>query len=70
MPSYFMCTDLEKPSYVLFSIGNVKPLFQAAFPSCWKSYHDCDKQWINSVEYLEILGIIVGQMLVGILGDW
>lgn len=63
--------------YVLFSIGNVKPLFAAAFPTCWgtskkgtQNGKECDKQWRNAVDYLEILGIIVGQVLVGILGDW
>jgi hypothetical protein len=57
-------------SYVLFSIGNVKPLFQAAFKSCWKDHSICNTQWLNAIEYLEIIGIIVGQILVGILGDW
>ncbi|KAL9102169.1 MAG: hypothetical protein Q9163_002643 [Psora crenata] len=56
--------------YVLFSIGNIKPLFQAAFSSCWKATIICNKTWIQAAEYLEICGIIVGQILVGILGDW
>ncbi|KAF2225439.1 major facilitator superfamily domain-containing protein [Elsinoe ampelina] len=57
--------------YVLFSIGNVKPLLAAVFPSCWgKNPTDCDLTWVRSVEYLEICGIIVGQILVGIIGDW
>ena len=55
--------------YVLFSIGNLKPLFQKAFPSCWNG-KTCSKTWIAAVDYLEICGIIVGQILVGILGDW
>ena len=57
-------------SYVLFSIGNLKPLFSAGFPACWKTNAICDKTWIAAVEYLEICGIIVGQILVGVLGDW
>ncbi|KAL4903593.1 hypothetical protein BDW74DRAFT_155794 [Aspergillus multicolor] len=60
--------------YVLFSIGNLKPLFQAAFASCWSSDYNgeriCNQQWLNAIEYLEICGIIVGQILVGIVGDW
>ena len=56
--------------YVLFSIGNIKPLFQAAFPDCWKHNTICDKTWINAVDYLEICGIICGQILVGFIGDW
>ncbi|KAK2629411.1 hypothetical protein QTJ16_000231 [Diplocarpon rosae] len=55
--------------YVLFSIGNLKPLFQAVWPLCWKQYAVCSEGWIHAVEYLEILGIIVGQILVGIIGD-
>ena len=64
--------------YVLFSIGNLKPLFQSAFPLCWgvkskkhPTYgHECNVTWIYAVDYLEICGIIVGQILVGFLGDW
>jgi MFS family permease len=55
--------------YVLFSIGNVTPLFAAVWPKCWKSYEVCTKTWIDSIAYLEIIGIIVGQILVGFLGD-
>lgn len=56
--------------YVLFSIGNLKPLFEAAFAECWDDKTICNAQWINAVDYLEICGIIVGQILVGVLGDW
>ena len=56
---------------MLFSIGNIKPLLSAAFPSCWgKKPKICNPTWIAAVDYLEICGIIVGQILVGILGDW
>ncbi|KAI9774350.1 MAG: hypothetical protein M1840_004244 [Geoglossum simile] len=56
--------------YVLFSIGNLTPLFQKVWPSCWGKFKACDEQWVNAVTYLEVLGIICGQILVGILGDW
>lgn len=26
--------------------------------------------WKDAVSYLEVVGIIIGQILVGILGDW
>lgn len=55
--------------YVLFSIGNLTPLFQAVWPSCWKTFKTCNKEWIDAVNYLEVIGIIVGQILVGIIGD-
>ncbi|KAI9838596.1 MAG: hypothetical protein M1819_004910 [Sarea resinae] len=56
--------------YVLFSIGNLTPLFNSVWKSCWKSNKVCNKTWVAAVQYLEICGIIVGQILVGILGDW
>jgi MFS family permease len=56
--------------YVLFSIGNLKPLFQKGFPECWAQEEICSPTWLAAVEYLEICGIIVGQILVGIIGDW
>ncbi len=58
---------------MLFSIGNLKPLFEKGFAACWDKKSKkpiCDQTWIAAVEYLEICGIIVGQILVGILGDW
>jgi hypothetical protein len=56
-------------SYVLFSIGILTPLFQAVWPSCWKTYKTCSENWIATVQYLEVVGIIVGQVLVGLIGD-
>ncbi|KAF2147776.1 MFS general substrate transporter [Myriangium duriaei CBS 260.36] len=59
--------------YVLFSIGNITPLLAAAFPTCWgkpAQAVDCNEQWIYAVVYLETIGIICGQILVGFIGDW
>ncbi|KAI1143513.1 MFS general substrate transporter [Hypoxylon sp. FL0543] len=57
--------------YVLFSIGNLEPLFETVWPSCWKKdAPDCSNNWVASVTYLEIIGIMVGQVAVGIIGDW
>jgi hypothetical protein len=50
------------PRYVLFSIGNVRPLLQAAFPKCWSTFETCDRTWTEAVDYLEICGIIVGTL--------
>lgn len=55
--------------YVLFSIGNLTPLFDAVWPQCWSKYTVCNKKWVDAVTYLEIVGIMVGQVLVGALGD-
>ncbi|KAH6961547.1 major facilitator superfamily domain-containing protein [Fusarium avenaceum] len=57
--------------YVLFSIGNLEPLFKAVWPDCWgKGSTTCSHNWIASVTYLEIIGIMVGQAVVGVMGDW
>lgn len=56
--------------YVLFSVGNLSPLFKAVWPACWGTHTECSADWIHAVDYLEIIGIIVGQVLVGIEGDW
>lgn len=53
--------------YVLFSIGNLEPLFKAVWPDCWgKEPTTCSHNWIASVTYLEIIGIMVGQAVVGV----
>lgn len=59
----------DERRYVLFSIGNLTPLFSAVWPACWKKFTVCNEIWTESVTYLEICGIIVGQILVGYLGD-
>ncbi|KAK4240332.1 major facilitator superfamily domain-containing protein [Achaetomium macrosporum] len=57
--------------YVLFSIGNLEPLFRSTWPSCWgKHATECSANWVASVTYLEVIGIMVGQMAVGVIGDW
>lgn len=56
--------------YVLFSIGNLEPLFKQVWPECWSKHQVCSKNWIASVTYLEIIGIMVGQVFVGVIGDW
>lgn len=57
--------------YVLFSIGNIEPLFRATWPQCWG--HEatvCSSNWVAAVTYLEVIGIMVGQLVVGVIGDW
>lgn len=53
--------------YVLFSIGNLEPLFKQVWPECWGDHPtECSKNWVASVTYLEIIGIMVGQFIVGV----
>lgn len=56
--------------YVLFSVGNVLTLFESVWDSCFESYKVCNKTWVQAINYLEIVGIICGQIMIGILGDW
>ncbi|WRT65322.1 uncharacterized protein IL334_002265 [Kwoniella shivajii] len=56
--------------YALFSIGNLSALYRAVWPACWSTHQVCDSNWIAAVDYLQIIGIILGQILVGIEGDW
>lgn len=48
--------------YVLFSIGNLEPLFKLAWPSCWGEQEggECSRNWIASVTYLEVCFSLVG----------
>ncbi|KAJ5761190.1 hypothetical protein N7520_008346 [Penicillium odoratum] len=55
--------------YVLFSISNVTSLLDVSYKSCWKEYKICNKNWIAAINYMEVAGIMVGQVLVGYLGD-
>jgi hypothetical protein len=46
--------------YVLFSVGNILTLFESVWPQCYKTYQVCNKTWVQSIKYLEIVGIICG----------
>jgi MFS family permease len=35
-----------------------------------KTFQVCDANWVASVDYLQIVGIILGQVAVGVIGDW
>ena len=56
--------------YTLFSIGNLSGLFQAVYPECWKTHTVCNFTSVTSIDYSEIVGIIVGQVSVGVIRDW
>jgi MFS family permease len=56
--------------YTLFSIGNLSNLFQSVWPACWKIHTECNFTSVTSIDYSEIVGIIIGQVSVGVIGDW
>ena len=54
--------------YTLFSVGNILSLFESVWPACYKEYKVCNKVWVQSIDYLEIVGILLGQITVGFIG--
>ncbi|KAL0038700.1 hypothetical protein WJX79_003808 [Trebouxia sp. C0005] len=56
--------------YVLFSITNIHTLFQQSYQPCWKTFTECSEVWTQTTDYFQVVGIILGQLLVGFLGDW
>lgn len=61
--------------YVLFSIGNLSSYFEETegWKECWGSKSVdgvCDVNWVAAVTYLEVIGIMCGQIAVGFIGDW
>ncbi|KAL0027711.1 hypothetical protein WJX79_010856 [Trebouxia sp. C0005] len=56
-------------AYWVFSVGNLKGIFRAEYPNCWKSYSQCSSGLINSLTYTQVAGIIAGQITLGFLAD-
>jgi MFS family permease len=56
-------------AYYIFSIGNIGPLLQKEYPSCWKKYKTCSKTLTQIPSYIQICGIILGMITIGYLGD-
>lgn len=57
--------------YVLFSIGNLSSYFEETegWKECWGSKSVdgvCDVNWVAAVTYLEVIGIMCGQIAVGV----
>ncbi len=46
-------------------VGNLSPIFAAAYPSCWKTHKTCTKQLLGSLTYTQVAGIIVGMLTIG-----
>jgi MFS family permease len=65
-------------AYFIFSVGNIKPLIQEEYASCFKSpYHStlphagpaCSFNLANAPDYSQIIGITLGMCLLGFIGD-
>ncbi|WPT13011.1 Putative inorganic phosphate transporter 1-12 [Picochlorum sp. SENEW3] len=59
-------------AYILFAIGNIKPLLRIMYPNCWgkATPTDCDTSVVGDIETIEICGIIGGMLILGFSADW
>jgi len=59
-------------AYIIFAIGNIKPLLAIDYPNCWGSAEppDCNQKAVQNASNVEICGIIGGMLLLGYLADW
>lgn len=53
-------------AYILFSIGNIKPLLAISYPNCYgkQTPHDCNQSAVGQTSNVEICGIIGGVLQV------
>ncbi|KAK9867868.1 hypothetical protein WJX84_003938 [Apatococcus fuscideae] len=56
-------------AYYIFSVGNVKPVWAAQWPDCFQKNASCTMAFINSLEYSQVAGLIVGMILLGVIVD-
>ncbi|KAK9812798.1 hypothetical protein WJX72_004025 [[Myrmecia] bisecta] len=56
-------------SYFVFSIGNITPIFTAEYPDCYKTHKKCSTNLLADQTYYQVVGIIVGMLTLGYLGD-
>jgi len=61
-------------AYIIFSLGLIKPLQKAEYPSCFTTYTDCPEQLTTVQNFLQIVGIIAGKCSTradqAIHGNW
>lgn len=55
-------------SYLLFSIGLIKPFWKILYPDCF-SYKSCSPQLLNSLTYSAVLGVIFGMGFIGLAAN-
>ena len=57
-------------AYIIFSSGQIGAFQSTMWPSCFKTFADCDKEMVQHVGgYIQICGIIAGMLLMGVLID-
>ena len=60
-------------SYLLFSIGTLKPIWETLYPSCFDELDDteCAHPYLSykSITYSVVTGVMIGMVLLGILAN-
>jgi MFS family permease len=63
-------------SYLLFSIGTLKPIWEELFPQCFSADGNnnendaaCPNRLVHSLTYSVVLGVILGMVLLGYLAN-
>lgn len=59
-------------AFYIFSIGNLRPLFEIAYPDCWSPVEQasvCSTRVKNAAAYASIAGIVFGNLSGGLLAD-
>jgi MFS family permease len=57
-----------RESYLLFSIGTLKPIWESLFPDCFE-YDICRPRLLHSLTYSVVLGVILGMLSIGFLAN-
>ena len=55
-------------SYLLFSVGTLKPIWEILYPDCF-GYETCSQSLIHSLTYNVVLGIILGMITIGMAAN-
>ena len=63
--SFWPGLGLFGESYILFSVGILKPLWQILYPDCFIEFETCSPRLLNALSYASIAGIIVGMVVIG-----
>jgi len=56
-------------SYLLFSIGILKPVWQMIYPDCFVTLQECPSSLLYGLTYSVVLGVIFGMLVLGTLAN-
>ena len=54
-------------SYILFSIGILKPVWEMLYPECFVTMVKCSEEMIYGLSFSVVLGVILGMIVIGTL---